>query len=390
MMSINIDIKRGLKRLWAVLSVLWFGLCLLFLIGDEKSLFFLVILIPFAWGGLYTLFWVADGFKKKQGSDEKDLEETNETEISKIDDAVVIKNPEAKETFIESVISFLFSITYYSFCLWIIILFFDVAVYIINGVWQPLGMAPVLNYLGIFAPEVVLDWYQQPQSMFWVHKITSNFLKHLEEWNLSSGLFCFGGLTFLTACSIENKIQTIENEKSDKIREGQILAFQEGESADEKGDHETAYDRWLSSAELGYEIAFIRLSSACKEREDYIQEYMWHCISARVDRSCLRLERNLSLVELKEARDLASEWMAKHRTKYQVAENKIQKITALNRMADFLKNVLEDKEEMEGFCFAENILENNNKDIETRRRECKEDLLRQEEKLKELRSDLGV
>ena len=95
-------------------------------------------------------------------------------------------------------------------------------------------------------------------------------------------------------------------------------------------------------------------------------------------------------MELKEARDLASEWMAKHRTKYQVAENKIQKITALNRMADFLKNVLEDKEEMEGFCFAENILENNNKDIETRRRECKEDLLRQEEKLKELRSDLGV
>jgi hypothetical protein len=72
-----VNIKKGLKRIWVVGSVLWVVMWV-GLIFDKGSLFsglgFMIGGLSVGWGLLYTGFWISSGFsgddKKKGDTDE--------------------------------------------------------------------------------------------------------------------------------------------------------------------------------------------------------------------------------------------------------------------------------------------------------------------------------
>ena len=74
------NIKRGLKRIWIVVSVLWMvGMTVVMIMqGDsinliEKMFLWEVVGLFVWWGLLYTGFWIVSGF-----SSDKNKDETNE------------------------------------------------------------------------------------------------------------------------------------------------------------------------------------------------------------------------------------------------------------------------------------------------------------------------
>ena len=72
------NIKRGLERIWIVVSVLWVvGIILMGIYSDkqEQEMFYFygVVSLFVWWGLLYTGFWISSGF-----SSDKKKDETNE------------------------------------------------------------------------------------------------------------------------------------------------------------------------------------------------------------------------------------------------------------------------------------------------------------------------
>ncbi len=72
------NIKRGLERIWIVVSVLWVvGIIWMGIssIKQEQEMFYFygVVILFVWWGLLYTGFWISSGF-----SSDKKKDETNE------------------------------------------------------------------------------------------------------------------------------------------------------------------------------------------------------------------------------------------------------------------------------------------------------------------------
>ena len=77
------NIKRGLIRVWIVFSIIWVAYNLLLFLGiappyapvsvtdltyQDYLVITVIIIVPVAvaWAALYTVFWLARGFKGKQ------------------------------------------------------------------------------------------------------------------------------------------------------------------------------------------------------------------------------------------------------------------------------------------------------------------------------------
>jgi len=82
--QIPMNIKRGLKRIWVVGTVVWFFLCLMSFLDHNFKVFGLripelitdiyIIVVPLgSWVFLYVCFWISSGF-----SSDKKKDETNE------------------------------------------------------------------------------------------------------------------------------------------------------------------------------------------------------------------------------------------------------------------------------------------------------------------------
>jgi len=204
------------------LSVLWFGLCSLFLIGDEKSLFFLIILIPFAWGVLYVLFWVGDGFKSKSDKPDNDIFNSKPQDQNKENNELLtLEKLKEGETFFEGMVSSFYAFLLIFFIMSLLLMVFEVAIY--------LGFRIFTGTSNWFLTDIMIGpWIeilsdtvrnQIPLSWLWIQNIINN----LEHKNFSfSALICaLAILLIMIIGPLDDKLQVNRKRRIEKSQQNE-------------------------------------------------------------------------------------------------------------------------------------------------------------------------